>query len=205
MNSFATFFDHLKTIQPTGIDLSRQVCEQRDQLEKQVLTLQNAMQKHIERQNTIKLEFENIRKTEIAMNQNERFQYSINRRDQCKKLAYDLMASVSDLSKHFETIRNCLAQLDKIACRRSCITDVSYIEMLIEREKHEEDDGWEQRVDVLKQQLQIAETISTAENDKVGDLLRKYNDDPNGWLDFLIAQFPNHVDWLRQIDQQTKH
>lgn len=65
-----------------------------------------------------------------------------------------------------QTINQSLHRLDEIALKPNPLTEVEYIELLIQSEKQERKPGWQQRIEYyeeVKQQAMLLKTVSNEE------------------------------------------
>ena len=68
------------------------------------------------------------------------------------------------------------------------MTNVDYIQILIESERQESRPGWWERIEHLEEQKKLAEIIAEAQDPDFDPFL-KYKKEPGGWLRFVKSKF----------------
>ena len=71
--------------------------------------------------------------------------------------------------------RRCLKRLDEIALKPNPLTEVEYIDLLIESEKQQKEEGWENRVKYFREVRQQAQILSNVKDKHFNEELAKQN------------------------------
>jgi len=75
-----------------------------------------------------------------------------------------------------ERAQRCLRRLDEIALKPNPLTQVDYLELLIESEKRETKPGWKQRIQYLEEAKRHAEMLSTVKDERESqELIRTFS------------------------------
>jgi hypothetical protein len=104
----------------------------------------------------------------------------------CEKLFYDIQQAQQSLKR-----------LDEIALKPNPLTEVQYIELLIESEKQQTKSGWEERVKYLEEAKECARYLSNMKN--ATDI--KKNENIKQWAENLISKLKDGKNRNQQLTQ----
>ncbi|KAK3099570.1 hypothetical protein FSP39_006380 [Pinctada imbricata] len=83
-------------------------------------------------------------------------------RDVLMKVKESFREMGKQVTKNVSDVRRCINQLNEIALRPNPLTDLDYINILIENEKNEKKYGWESRVELYQKARKEAELVKKA-------------------------------------------
>ena len=138
LKSFEDFFAHLKTVETRSLRLTREVLDEREHLETVILGLLPLIQI--------------VMSTMDKMQQEEK----VLERDKIRQKVKDLQQKVFEMICQAHQI---LAQLDEIALKPNPLTELDYIDLLIESEKQQCKPGYMKRLEYLQDVRKNAKLI----------------------------------------------
>jgi hypothetical protein len=74
------------------------------------------------------------------------------------------------------------------------MTDVEYIDVLIESEKSELSRGWKERIMLLEDQKKLAVMIAEAQDPNFNPF-KQYNDGTKTWTSLIVEKLANLFNW----------
>ena len=296
MKSLDDFFCGLSNLDPCSLTLSNEVCKNREQLERCIVSLNNNVQRSINKLHEMDQQFQVMRNHEAEIKHSEKFEYEIVKyftekhptppgtntttcldcnetchyacnydrddnkgycevmdhdgncrvcRHKCswekhrnlpyvlksvqktvketnedlkkqygdatkmkqsydnmlKRMALELMKYETSICEDIKQIRDCINQINTIAMSPTRMTDVSYIQLLIDIEKERKTDGYHIRLQQYYHSLEIAKAISEV-NEPNYDPLLQYHQQENGWVRYLSKRYPK---WDKRLKKWNHH
>ncbi len=89
-----------------------------------------------------------------------------------KGIENTLAETAEDVFQMIQQVHKSLHRLEEIALKPNPLTEVEYIEIMINSERQEKKEGWKQRVDYLEEAKKMAETLSNITTNKYDDINR---------------------------------
>ena len=178
--SFAKFFMQLMLMEPRTLSLTKEVLEEREQLEAIVESLQPRIEGIQSKIDTLKQEQRIMERHEADIKGNKNFFD-----EEIKKRYEDAMTGKATKEKIVSMIRSeivdkyrevfhmiriakkILQRLDEIALLPNPLGEVEYIDMLIQAEQQQHRDGFMGRIEFLRTVRQQDELLSTVKDDKI--------------------------------------
>ena len=116
------------------------------------------------------IKYETITETRTAEHLKQKYHRAVKQKANCKQMMKSIEDSLQDVHVQvYATIvraQQCLRRLDEIALKPNPLTQVEYLELLIESEKREAKPGWKQRIQYLEEAKRHAEILSTVKDEK---------------------------------------
>ena len=128
------------------------------------------------------IEYETVTETRTAEDLKKKYHKAVKDKATSEKMMKSIEESLQKVHVEVLTMikkaQHSLRRLDEIALKHNPLTQVEYLEMLIESEKMEAKPGWKQRVKFLEVAKRHAETLSKVKDEKESqNLIKKLSRD----------------------------
>lgn len=116
------------------------------------------------------IQYETITETRTAEHLIEKYQKAVQQKARSKQMIESIKESIQSLHAKvlhiIKRVQKSLRRLDEIALKPNPVTQVEYLELLIESEKREAKPGWKERLQYLEAVKSHAELLSKVKNEK---------------------------------------
>ena len=116
------------------------------------------------------IQYKTITETRTAQHLKEKYQKAVQQKAKSEQMIESIKQSVQNVHVKvldmIKRVQESLRRLDKIALKPNPVTQVEYLELLIESEKREAKPGWKQRIQYLEAVKSHAELLSKVKNEK---------------------------------------
>ena len=123
------------------------------------------------------IEYVTITETRTAEHLKKKYQRAVQQKATSEEMMKSIEDSLQDVHVQIYTTikraQQCLRRLDEIALKPNPLTQVEYLELLIESEKREVKPGWKQRIQYLEAAKSHAEILSTVKDEKESQKLMR--------------------------------
>ena len=121
------------------------------------------------------IQYETITETRTAEHLIEKYQKAVQQKARSKQMIESIKESIQSLHAKvlhiIKRVQKSLRRLDEIALKPNPVTQVEYLELLIESEKREAKPGWKQRIQYLETVKSHAELFFKVKNEKESEKL----------------------------------
>jgi len=107
----------------------------------------------------------------------QKYHKAVKQKATCEQMMKSIEESLQEVHAQvytrIERAQQCLRRLDEIALKPNPLTQVEYLELLIESEKREGKPGWKQRIQYLEEAKSHAEILSKVKDEKESEKLMR--------------------------------
>ena len=116
------------------------------------------------------IEYVSIPEKRTAEHLKKKYHTAVKKKATCEQMMKSIEDSLQEVHVQvyttIERAQQCLRRLDEIALKPNPLTQVEYLELLIESEKREAKPGWNQRIQYLEEAKRHAEILSTVKDEE---------------------------------------
>ncbi|XP_035989354.1 uncharacterized protein LOC105923706 [Fundulus heteroclitus] len=168
--SMASFFDSLTDIRTIRLTMTKEVMEERKQLENVAEELQKKVKLGLAELEEIRMTKEKLQEHEAEIRQNENFEFhiSMTKTEQVdishtEQYITNCLQCHDDVVKLIAEAAKCLNRLKEIVLNPKPLTTPEYINMLMKGEEQEAKPGWKERLQSLEKMKEKADIIAKVE------------------------------------------
>ncbi|KAH3876141.1 hypothetical protein DPMN_039423 [Dreissena polymorpha] len=150
LQSFRIFFKHLETLPSTSLKLTSDVLKERHELEAIVKNLQPRLDVGLMKINSLNAQIKSFKENTSSIAANKETSHTLLIQEKLiDELKADLNKVVETVDEMIEAFYASKARLNEIALRPHPLTMKEHIDLLIENEKMDKNNGWVERIESL--------------------------------------------------------
>eukprot|EP00731_Ephydatia_muelleri_P027174 Em0019g47a len=165
--SFSTFFAEFVSLKPQSLNLTREVLKERDTLETTLRGLQPQIQLGLSKIDVLNQERCILQRHEAQINET-RYKTAVGGKTKLEKLIAGMEKEMQTLVEivhgMMDDARMSIRRLKEIALKPNPMSEVEYLDLLIESESIDCASGFQERIQVLKKFKKQAELLSKLAN-----------------------------------------